>query len=204
MRPARSRFWALVDRQVIRLTCLFDDRGEPGLGCLFAKGLIEPHHLGFQACGVEGFADGGVEGVAVEEGLEGGGNGVKVLLRADFTGHHCIGEDFLPERHFFLHNLVIALAKVRIVALNLQDEEKVGVGGILWQSLTDSIQIVCPGVDNAFQVGLDEVLEGHPLRVVHFAVDVLLFQYLADDDLAEEVQFGLGIIEVLCYSLSCQ
>ncbi len=122
MRPARSRFWALVDRQVIRLTCLFDDRGEPGLGCLFAKGLIEPHHLGFQACGVEGFADGGVEGVAVEEGLEGGGNGVKVLLRADFTGNHCIGEDFLPERHFFLHNLVIALAKVRIVALDLQVE----------------------------------------------------------------------------------
>ena len=71
-----------------------------------------------------------------------------------------------------MHNLVIALAKVRIVALNLQDEEKVGVGGILWQSLTDSIQIVCPGVDNAFQVGLDEVLEGHAFSVVHFSVDV--------------------------------
>lgn len=50
-------------------------------------------------------------------------------------------------------------------------------------------------MDNAFQVGLDEVLEGHSFRVVHFAVDVLLFQYLADDYLAEEVQFGLGIIE---------
>ena len=69
------------------------------------------------------------------------------------------------------------------------------MGGILGQSLTDSIQIVCPGVDNAFQVGLDEVLEGHSFRVVHFAVDVLLFQHLADDNLAEEVQFGFGIVE---------
>ena len=49
---------------------------------LFAKGLIEAHHLGFEGGGVKGFADGGVEGVAVEEGLEGGGDGVKVLLRA--------------------------------------------------------------------------------------------------------------------------
>ena len=136
-----------------------------------------------------------MEGVAVEEGLEGGGDGVKVLLRADFAGGHCIGENLLPERHFFLHNLVIAFSQVRIVALDLQDEEKVGVGGILWQSLTDSIQIVCPGVDNALKIGLDEVLEGHTFRVIHFVVDVLLFQYLADDDLAEEVQFGLGIIE---------
>ena len=52
---------------------------------LFAKGLIEARHLGLEACGVEGFADGGVEGVAVEKGLESGGNGVQVLLRADFT-----------------------------------------------------------------------------------------------------------------------
>ena len=70
---------------------------------LFAEGLIEPHHLGFQGDGIEGFADGGVEGVAVEKGLEGGGNGVQILLRADFTGSHCIGEDLLPERNFFLH-----------------------------------------------------------------------------------------------------
>ena len=145
--------------------------------------------------GVEGFADGGVEGVAVEEGLEGGGNGVQILLRADFTGSHSIGENLLPERNFFLHNLIIAFSQVRIVALDLQDEEEVGVGGILGQSLTDSIQIVCPGVDNALKIGLDEVLEGHPFRVVHFLVDVLFFQDLADDDLAEEVQFGFGIIE---------
>ena len=136
-----------------------------------------------------------MEGVAVEKGLESGGNGVQVLLRADFTRGHGIGENLLPQRHFFLHNLVIAFSQVRIVALDLQDEEKVGVGGILWQSLTDSIQIVCPGVDDALQVGLDEVLEGHSFRVVHFAVDVLFFQYLADDDLAEEVQFGFGIVE---------
>ena len=69
------------------------------------------------------------------------------------------------------------------------------MGGILGQSLTDSIQIVCPGVDNALKIGLDEVLEGHAFRIVHFSVDVLLFQHLADDDLAEEIQFGLGIIE---------
>ena len=136
-----------------------------------------------------------MEGVAVEEGLEGGCDGVKVLLRADFTGRHCIGEDFLPERHFFLHNLVIAFSQVRIVALDLQDKEKVGEGGILGQSLTDSIQIICPGVDDALQLGLDEVLEGHSFRIVHFAVDVLFFQYLTDDDLAEEVQFGFGIVE---------
>ena len=72
-----------------------------------------------------------MEGVTVEEGLEGGGNGVQVLLRADFTGGHGIGENLLLERHFFLHYLVIALSKVRVVALNLQDEEEVGVGGIL-------------------------------------------------------------------------
>ncbi len=50
-------------------------------------------------------------------------------------------------------------------------------------------------MDDALQVGLDEVFEGHTFRVVHFVVDVLFFQYLADDDLPEEVQFGLGIIE---------
>ena len=75
------------------------------------------------------------------------------------------------------------------------NKEKVGVGGILGQSLTDSIQIVCSGVDHALKISLDEVLEGHPLRVVHFAVDVLLFQHLSDDDLTEEVQLGLGIVE---------
>ena len=32
---------------------------------LFAKGLIEARHLGLEACGVEGFADGGVEGTAM-------------------------------------------------------------------------------------------------------------------------------------------
>ena len=135
-----------------------------------------------------------MEGVAVEEGLEGGCDGVKVL-RADFTRCHCIGEDFLPERNFFLHNGIITFAQVRIIAFDLQDEEKVGVSGILGYCLADSIQIVCPGVDDALQVGLNEVLEGHAFRVVHFAVDVLLFQHLADDDLAEEVQLGLGIIE---------
>ena len=57
--------------------------------------------------------------------------------------------------------------------------------------MTDSIQIICPGVDDALQIGLDEVLEGHALRVVHFVVDVLLFQYLADDDLSEEAQMKM-------------
>ena len=50
--------------------------------------------------GVEGFADGGVEGVAVEEGLEGGGYGVEVLLGGDFSGGDGVGEDFLPEGDF--------------------------------------------------------------------------------------------------------
>ena len=69
----------------------------PTFLALHAKRLIEPHHLGFEGGGVEGFADGGVEGRTVEDGLEGGGYGVKVFLRADFAGGNCVGEDFLPE-----------------------------------------------------------------------------------------------------------
>lgn len=97
---------------------------------LLTEAPVEARHLGLEGGGVEGFADGGVEGVAVEEGLEGGGDGVQFLLRADFTRGHGIGENLLPEGDFVLHNLVIAFAKVRIVALDLQDKEKVGVGGI--------------------------------------------------------------------------
>ncbi len=160
-----------------------------------AKGLIESHHLGFQASGVEGFADGGVEGRTVEDGLEGGGYGVKVFLRADFAGGDCVGEDFLPEGDFVLHDGVVAFAQVRVIAFDLQDEEKVGVGGILGQGAGDGIQVVGPGADDASEVGLDEVLEGHAIRVVHLAVDVLLFQHLADNDLAEEIQLVFGIIE---------
>ena len=48
--------------------------------------MVKAHHLGFEGGGVEGFADGGVERVAIEKGLESGGNGVQVLLRADFAG----------------------------------------------------------------------------------------------------------------------
>ena len=64
-----------------------------------------------------------MEGVAVEEGLEGGGDGVKVLLGGDFAGGNGIGQDFLPEVDFVLHDGVIAFAQVGIIALDLQDGE---------------------------------------------------------------------------------